>query len=216
MDKTEKLLLMMEHPEQYSEEEWQDLLADEECRDLYEAMRLSADAFEAADAQTKASDGLMEEEWKKFEATNYTPKRRSWSPMQIAASIVGGMMLTVITYAAIHHWTASPGTPSLESISTEQRTEVTDTVIDSIKTVAPLEEQTVATRIFENTPLDEMTKEIASYYGREAEVLDRHAHDVRLYYKWDRKDSLDNVVKDLNHFDRVNLSIEGNKLTVKP
>ena len=71
MDKTERLLRMMEHPEKYSEEEWQELLADEDCHELYEAMRLSADAFEMKDAQAKLSNGLKEEEWQKFEAKHY-------------------------------------------------------------------------------------------------------------------------------------------------
>ena len=39
MDKTEKLLRMMEHPELYSDEELRELLSDEECQELYDAMR---------------------------------------------------------------------------------------------------------------------------------------------------------------------------------
>ena len=35
MNKTEQLLKMLEHPEQYSEQQWQEILADEECRELY-------------------------------------------------------------------------------------------------------------------------------------------------------------------------------------
>lgn len=216
MDKTEKLLQMMEHPEEYSDEQLQELLADEECRELYEAMRLSTSAFEAADAKQKTTEGLMEEEWRKFEATHYAPKRRSWSPMQIAASIVGVMMLTGITYAAIHHFTASSTTPSTEVSPTEEGALVTDTVVDSIKTIVPDEIQAAGTRIFENTPLDEMVTEMASFYGKEAVVSNQQAHELRIYYKWNREDTLESVVSDLNHFDRVNLTLEGNKLIVKP
>ena len=216
MDKTDKLLQMMEHPEQYSDEQLQELLADEECRELYEAMRLSTSAFEAADAKEKTAEGLAEEEWKKFEAAHYARKRRPWSPMQIAASIVGVMMLTGITYAAIHHFTAGPTTSSTEVNTKEEGTEVTDTVIDSMKTITPEEVQAVGTRIFENTPLDEMVTEMASFYGKEVVVSSQQAHDLRIYYKWNREDTLESVVSDLNHFDRVNLTLEGNKLIVKP
>ncbi|MBR5688610.1 MAG: DUF4974 domain-containing protein [Prevotella sp.] len=216
MDKTEKLLRMTEHPEQYSEEEWQEILADEECLALYEAMSLSTSAFEAADAQEKTADGLKEEEWKKFEARQFAPKRRSWSPMQAAATIVGVMMLAGIAYAAIHHWTATPQNPTEKNTPTEQQTMVTDTIIDSLKTVAPVEEQATGVRIFENTPLDEMATEIASFYHKEADIRSHQVHDIRLFYKWDREDSLESVVSDLNHFDRVNLVIEGMKLIVKP
>ena len=67
MDKTEKLLRMMEHPELYSDEELRELLSDEECQELYDAMRLSADAFEMEDARKKLADGLKEEEWARLE-----------------------------------------------------------------------------------------------------------------------------------------------------
>ena len=68
MDKTERLLRMMEHPEHYSNEQLQELLSDEECRELYEAMRLSASAFEAEDAKEKIANGIKDEEWQKFES----------------------------------------------------------------------------------------------------------------------------------------------------
>ena len=77
MDKTERLLRMMEQPERlrvgddksgisYTDEQLQELLSDEECRELYEAMRLSASAFEAEDAKQKIANGFMDEEWQKF------------------------------------------------------------------------------------------------------------------------------------------------------
>ncbi len=63
MDKSELLLRMLENPEQYSDEQLLELLADEECRELYEAMRLSADAFQMEDVKAKISAGLKDEEW---------------------------------------------------------------------------------------------------------------------------------------------------------
>ena len=68
MDKTERLLQMMEHPELYTDAQWQELLSDEECRELYEAMHLSVSAFEAEDAKQKIANGIKEEEWQKHEA----------------------------------------------------------------------------------------------------------------------------------------------------
>ena len=38
MRKTEQLLEMLEHPERYSESQWQEILADDECRELYTLM----------------------------------------------------------------------------------------------------------------------------------------------------------------------------------
>ena len=49
-----------------------------------------------------------------------------------------------------------------------------------------------------------------------ADIQSEEAHELRLYYKWEPKDSLESVVDDLNHFDRVSLAIEDDKLIVKP
>ena len=70
--------------------------------------------------------------------------------------------------------------------------------------------------IFSNTPLDEMVQKLAIYYNKVADIRNDEAHDVRLYYKWVLNDNLERVVIDLNHFDRVNLAIEDDKLIVKP
>ena len=72
------------------------------------------------------------------------------------------------------------------------------------------------TRIFENAPLDEMITEIAHYYNKVADIESEEAHELRLYYKWEPKDALEDVVADLNHFDHVSLAIEDDKLIVKP
>lgn len=72
------------------------------------------------------------------------------------------------------------------------------------------------TRIFENAPLDEMITEIAQYYNKVADIESEDAHELRLYYKWEPKDALEDVVADLNHFDHVSLAIEDDKLIVKP
>lgn len=37
MNKTDLLLQMMEQPQHYTEEEWQEILADEECREALHA-----------------------------------------------------------------------------------------------------------------------------------------------------------------------------------
>ena len=71
-------------------------------------------------------------------------------------------------------------------------------------------------RLFENVPLDEVVTEMASYYNKVVDIRNEQAHELRLYYKWDRKDDIRSVVGDLNHFDHVNLAVEGDRLIVKP
>ena len=41
MNKTNLLLQMMEQPQLYTAEEWKEILADEECRELYMLMSIT-------------------------------------------------------------------------------------------------------------------------------------------------------------------------------
>ena len=61
-----------------------------------------------------------------------------------------------------------------------------------------------------------MIPEIAQYYNKVADIESEEAHKLRLYYKWEPTDALEDVVADLNHFDHVSLAIEDDKLIVKP
>lgn len=222
MDKTERLLQLTAHPELCSDEELQQLLADDECRSLYEAMRLSADASAMEDAKARLADGLKEKEWECFVMRNEKPepgkalKPRSLTrtiPFKIAASIVGVLMLGGIAYAAISSLTSSPS-----SNETELTTAPSHEGREQKNPSADGEETKTgegAFYTFSNVTLDTIARELAAYYHVEAVISDKKAHNVRLYYKWNQQEMLETVVADLNHFDHVNLTLEADQLIVK-
>lgn len=177
---------MQEHPEKYSEEQIETMMDD-------------LDRLPNVDTA-----------WQKFRRTEQSISRR-W--LKAAASIIGILMLTGIAYAAVHIISHNAGvderaqTQEVQNINSPKNDATAETLTaDSIP----------QTRIFENTPLDEMVSEIAHYYNKVADIQSEEAHELRLYYKWEPKDSLESVVDDLNHFDRVSLAIEDDKLIVKP
>ena len=47
MNKTELLFQMMEQPQLYTAEEWQEILSDEECREIYTLMAKTKSAFDS-------------------------------------------------------------------------------------------------------------------------------------------------------------------------
>ena len=98
-DKMKRLLEMQEHPERYSEEEIRQLMADEECRQLYEQM-------------VKATDSMFAENHK----SHALPKRPT-ALYKIAAVFIGLLMLSGIAYAAVR----------IVSSSRSQQAEVQDT-----------------------------------------------------------------------------------------
>ena len=213
MNKTDLLLQMMQHPEEYTADEWQDILADDECRELYTLMSKTQSAIDAARAEEDITEEMIEAEWQRFSSEKIEVKSEKYPFLKIAAMFVGILMLSGIAYAAVHIISHNAGvderaqTQEVQNINSPKNDATAETLTaDSIP----------QTRIFENTPLDEMVSEIAHYYNKVADIQSEEAHELRLYYKWEPKDSLESVVDDLNHFDRVSLAIEDDKLIVKP
>ena len=168
----------------------------------------------AQEEETIDTSEFIDEEWQKFEARHFAPKRKSWGWMQIAAAIVGVLMLSGIAYAAIsivHRGHADEvEAPVEQTIAAKPSQEIHETP------VAGQKENADSIRIFADKPLDELVGELATYYNKVADIRDAKAHDVRLYYKWNRNNRPEDVVGELNHFDHVNLSIEDDKLIVNP
>jgi len=177
---------MQEHPEKYSEEQ-------------IEAMMDELDRLPDVDTA-----------WQKFRRTEQFSSRR-W--LKVAASIIGILMLTGIAYAAVHIISHSAEVD--EKVPTQEVQNINSPKNDTAGKILTAD-SIPQTRIFENIPLDEMVSEIAHYYNKVADIQSEEAHELRLYYKWEPKDSLESVIDDLNHFDRVSLAIEDDKLIVKP
>ena len=187
-DKKKQMFLdMQEHPEKYSEEQIETMMDD-------------LDRLPDVDVA-----------WQEFQQTGQSSPRR-W--LKAAASIIGVLMLSGIAYAAVHIISRNAGVD--EETPTHEVQNINSPLNDDAIVETFTTDSIPQTRIFENTPLDEMVSEIAHYYNKVADIQSEEAHELRLYYKWEPKDSLESVVDDLNHFDRVNLAIEDDKLIVKP
>jgi ferric-dicitrate binding protein FerR (iron transport regulator) len=187
-DKKKQMFLdMQEHPEKYSEEQIETMMDD-------------LDRLPDVDVA-----------WQEFQQTGQSSPRR-W--LKAAASIIGVLMLSGIAYAAVHIISRNAGVD--EETPTHEVQNINSPLNDDAIVETFTTDSIPQTRIFENTPLDEMVSEIAHYYNKVADIQSEEAHELRLYYKWERKDALESVVDDLNHFDRVSLAIEDDKLIVKP
>ena len=205
-EKTKRLLEMQEHPERYTEEEIRQLMADEECRQLYEQMVKATDALFAEDI----AEGQVHDEIPPTQ--HFSLFTFHFSLLKLAAAFIGLLMLSGIAYAAVHIAKSINRTEVVENVQSET---AEPRVSTSPQQTLPTDSIPQA-RVFENTPLDEMVTEIAAYYNKVVDIQNKQAHELRLYYKWNPSVPLESVVEDLNHFDRVNLAIEDDKLIVKP
>ena len=167
----------------------------------------------AQEEETIDTSDIIDEEWQKFESEHFAPKHHSWGWMQIAAAFIGLLMLSGIAYAAIHIVSSNR---SQQAETAADTTAVAPTLPSTADSKLSVADSIPQIRIFENAPLDEMITEIAQYYNKVADIESEKAHELRLYYKWEPKDAIEDVVADLNHFDHVSLAIEDDKLIVKP
>lgn len=225
MDKFEKILNIIDHQEKYSDEEIREILQDEECRKLYQTMMEVDSALENPSPIIN-----VDEEWEKFsqehqlqeEATQNAAQEAASHPItswrKLAASIAGFVLISGIAFAAIHTYIKRSQEPT--QVTADTHPEVIKS--DSAKQVAakdslthPKPEKPAIHKTFENVAFEQMISEIASYYDLQVKFENNEDKTLRLYYEWDSHSSIENIVKELNQFENVNIELQQNELIVK-
>ena len=230
----EWLLELQEHPEQLTDEQLQQILADDEMRQLVQQLGIAKRAFKHDALKNDTPD--VDAEWEKFAASHseeleildegerlrvgdgtsgiYKPRLRAYlAPRKIAASFIGVLLASGIAFAAIQV-VRNISTPKPQLPSTEQVIDtkpVTSLPADTVKT------DTIPTEpyVFNNVPLDSILTAIAAAHGVQVEFENEAARQLRFHFVWKREDSLDRVVEKLNTFEAVNIGMEDNKLVVR-
>ena len=178
----------------------------------------------------KSSHGLnVDEAWAKFSEEHHVEENAEVIPMnshadehrpfswrKIAASIVGFVLISGIAFAAIHTYISK----SQEPMPIAKNAMVKDVVKgDTAKVASPSEEvkaeKPAIHKTFVNVTLDKMMTEIANYYDLQVKFESDGAKSLRLYYEWDSHTKIENIVKELNQFDNVNIVVQGKEIVVR-
>lgn len=140
----------------------------------------------------------------------------SWR--KLAASIAGFVLISGIAFAAIHTYIKRSQEPT--QVTADTHPEVIKS--DSAKQVAakdslthPKPEKPAIHKTFENVAFEQMISEIASYYDLQVKFENNEDKTLRLYYEWNSHSSIENIVKELNQFENVNIELQQNELIVK-
>ena len=230
----EWFLELQEHPEQLTDEQLQQILADDEMRQLVQQLGFAKRAFKHDELKIDTPD--VDAEWEKFAAshaeeldalnegerlrvgdgTSGIRKPRfvlHLAPHKIAASFIGVLLASGIAFAAIQV-VRNISTPKPQLPMTEQTTDikpVTSLPADTVKAdTIPVEPY-----IFNNVPLDSMLTAIATAHGVSVEFENDAARQLRFHFVWKREDSLSRVVEKLNTFEAVNIGMEDKTLVVR-
>lgn len=215
MDKIDRLLDAIEHPELNTTSEIEEMLRDTDVKETFDLLDKTKSSL-----QTIITPDI-EEEWNKFkdnhksgtDSSHFRLKGMfSWkAAASIAVGIVSLTAVAAFVSIGLNYTNNQEKTPSPTVIKTE--TDATVCLQDSVKTVH--EEKSVPTEIivFENDSLESIISEIAAYYGYKAVFNREKAKSLRLYFRWDQSLSIEKVAERLNNFEQINITI--NDKTIK-
>ena len=147
--KWDMLLDLLEHPEKYSEIQKDELLGDEEVNELYQQLIETRQSLDFAKSKEKMKMPSIDAEWEKLkDEMNLKEKQQKeemsqnaetqqtaklfplWSPMRKVAAVAAVLVVSGITFAAIHLVTRS------HQPSDKNNTELVASHKDSIQQVS--------------------------------------------------------------------------------
>ena len=191
MKDIEQLLRMTEHPQDYTDEELQQIMSNPDMRAYYELM-VSAEAGFAM---------------KKNKATTTTTRSKFYAIgnrfVKIAAMFIGILFITGIGYAA-YHLAVGGNVPANEDVKAPtQETCTTESNQQEVQDVI---------RTFENVELQQILQELSDYYHVDVEFRNEQVRHIRLYTKWDTTAPLKQMIGRLNGFEKVNVRLNDSQI----
>lgn len=232
--KWDMLLDLLEHPEKYSETQKDELLGDEEVNELYQQLVETRQSLDFAKSKEKMKMPSIDAEWEKLKEEKQQKEERNqnaetqqtaklfslWSPMRKVAAVAAVLVVSGITFAAIHLVTRS------HQPSDNSNTELVASQKDSIQQVsAPqksnIEEKTDSASlaqlplVYENAELQNILTPIAGHFHLQVTYQNESARHIRLFLQLEKNMSLDDIIELMNHFEKVNIRHEGQTLIVE-
>lgn len=232
--KWDLLLNLLEHPEMYSETQKDELLGDEEVNELYQQLVETRQSLDFAKSKEGMKMPSIDAEWEKLkeekqqkEEMNQNAETQQtaklfplWSPMRKVAAVAAVLVVSGITFAAIHLVTRS------HQPSDKNNTELVASRKDSIQQVsAPqksnIEEKTDSASlaqlplVYENAELQNILTPIAGHFHLQVTYQNESARHIRLFLQLEKNMSLDDIIELMNHFEKVNIRHEGQTLIVE-
>ncbi len=210
MNKTDLLLQMMEQPKRYTAEEWQEILANDECRELYTLMSKTQSAIDGAHANEEVTDDMIDAEWQRLIREKQEVKIEKYSFLKIAAMFVGILMLSGIAYAAIHFISHNNAPKEQDELITKSQPSTSDSQISVTDTIAIPQP-----KLYDNVPLGEIFEELSNHYNVKVVYKNEDAPRLRLFYQWKPEYTLERVVEMLNNFDWIQIQVENDTLFIR-
>ena len=237
--KWDLLLDLLEHPEKYSETQKDELLGDKEVNELYQQLIETRQSLDFGKLKEEMKMPSIDAEWEKLKEEQQKDDMKQedemsqnaeiqqtaklfplWSPMRKVAAVAAVLVVSGITFAAIHLVTRS------HQPSDKNNTELVASHKDSIQQVsAPqksnIEEKTDSASlaqlplVYENAELQNILTPIAEHFHLQVTYQNESARHIRLFLQLEKNMSLDDIIELMNHFEKVNIRHECQTLIVE-
>lgn len=217
-DNIDRLLDALEHPENYSDTEVEQLLTDPEAREIYDMLH------KAADVSSPVPEINLDEEWLRFEAKQ--PKRSplifrwlsfvaSRNAAAVVIALVGTLAVVAVTIGVTHYFIADKELAQTEQTEPRKQTDIANANVAPTDTIPSETTPLPETIVFKGENLERILADIAEYYGAAVKFNQDAAKFLKLYFEWDQSLPLNEVVEQLNNFEQINITLTDKVLIVK-
>lgn len=212
MDRKEKIQLlldMQEYPEKFSEQALRAMLDDPEMGEMMEATAQLKKAM-----INNENDIEIDTEWQRFLQTHPIEKKSERNILKIAAIFIGILMISGITFAAIHIIRHSSNVINNPQVSTKETTIVNSNKLSAADIVKT---DTIPQNVirYDETKLEQILTDMADYYGLTLNWKSKEAKTLRLFYIWNKQQSVSEAINSINSFERIHLELIDNILIVE-
>ena len=169
---------------------------------------------------------IIDEEWTKFEAEHFENEKMknkenetishslilSLSKYQkIAAMFVGVLMLSGFAFAAVQMMNNSSQKAQEEQIVATENSQPSTLNSQLTEQDSALDK----TIVYEDTELAIILSDVATFYQAELVYKNEASKHIRLYFTWDKQQTIDDLIDTFNKFERIHITRDNQKLIVE-
>ncbi|MDE7418834.1 MAG: DUF4974 domain-containing protein [Muribaculaceae bacterium] len=216
MDKIDRFLDAIEHPERYTQSEIEAMLQDPEVKEMFDLLDKTKSSLQTLQTPD------IEAEWKRFEENHPMSERkhRFWLAGIMSRNIAVTIAIAIVSFTAVaaivgiginhlnqRHEASRPD---------DARTEYAEIIAkpDSVVSLELDKDKTPKIIVFDNEPLETIVDRIAGYYGCKVEFGNEASKSLRLYFRWNQENTLEEVVESLDNFEQINIEIKDKTIKI--
>ena len=216
MDKIDRFLDAIEYPEHYTPSEIEAMLQDPDVKEMFDLLDKTKSSLQALQTPD------IEAEWKRFEKNHPTSKvtHRFWQAGIMSRNIAATIAIAIVSFTAVATIVSiginQLNQPQEASSPADVKTEYVEVIAkpDSVRSVEPDKDKTPEMRVFDNEPLKTIVGKIAEYYGYKVEFDNEASKSLRLYFRWNQENTVEEVVERLNNFEQIHIEIKDKTIKI--